>query len=69
MFTLPEMPAHAQGYSQAQAILAEDLPAIPLYWHYKVMLTRPDFCGVSLDASSLETLWNIEVFNYGGDCQ
>jgi len=69
MFTLPEMTTHAQAYHQAQAILADDLPAIPLYWHFKIILTRPDFCGVKVDASTSETLWDIEVFNYGGDCQ
>ena len=46
-FTLAEMGIHAQAYQQAQAILAEQLPAIPLYWHFKGFARVPDFCGVS----------------------
>lgn len=69
MFTLQEMPAHAQAYFRAQAILGEDLPAIPLYWHFKTILTRVDFCGVSVDASTQDVLWNIEGFNYGEGCR
>ena len=68
-FTLPEMPLHAQASSQAQAILADELPAVPLYWHFKIILTRPDFCGVSVDASTAEALWNIEVYDYGEGCK
>ena len=68
-FTLPEMPLHAQASSQAQAILANELPAVPLYWHFKIILTRPDFCGVSVDASTADALWNIEVYDYGEGCK
>jgi len=68
-FTLSEMPRHAQAYFQAQEILAEDLPAIPLYWYFKVALTRPDFCGAAADSSTSNLFWNIEVFNYGEACE
>jgi peptide/nickel transport system substrate-binding protein len=68
-FTLAEAPLHTQAYFQAQATLAEDLPALPLYWHFKTVLTRPDFCGVNLDASTQEAFWNIEGFNYGEACK
>ena len=68
-FTLAESSLHTQAYFQAQATLAEDLPAIPLYWYFKSVLTRPDFCGLELDASTQEPFWNIEVFNYGEGCK
>jgi peptide/nickel transport system substrate-binding protein len=68
-FTLPEMTLHAQAYRQAQAILAEEVPTIPLYWHFKVLLSRPDFCGLSVDASTLEPFWNIEALDYGEGCK
>jgi peptide/nickel transport system substrate-binding protein len=68
-FTLPEMALHAQAYRQAQAVLAEDVPALPLYWHFKVLLSRPDFCGVSVDAATAEPFWNMEVFDYGEGCK
>jgi peptide/nickel transport system substrate-binding protein len=68
-FTLAEEPLHTQAYFQAQSILAEDLPALPLYWHFKTILTRPDFCGVKVDASTQEAFWNIEGFNYGEGCK
>jgi ABC-type transport system substrate-binding protein len=68
-FTLAEADLHAQAYFQAQAILAEDLPAIPLYWHFRMVLTRPDFCGLKLDASTQDVFWNVESFNYGEACK
>jgi len=68
-FTFPDQPAHTQAYFKAQAILADDLPSIPLYWHFKIILSRSDFCGVSVDASTQEPFWNIEGFNYGEGCK
>jgi peptide/nickel transport system substrate-binding protein len=68
-FTLPEMSTHALAYQQAQALLAEQVPAIPLYWHSKVLLARPDFCGLSVEASTIDPFWNIEAFDFGEACQ
>jgi peptide/nickel transport system substrate-binding protein len=66
--TLPDAPEHQAAHFQAQALFAEDLPAIPLYLRLKLVATRPDMCGVILDPSSDTALWNIESFNYGEGC-
>lgn len=55
-------------HQEAQAIFASDLPSIPLYLRLKVAAARPDFCGLSLDPSSLSSLERIEVFDYGQAC-
>jgi peptide/nickel transport system substrate-binding protein len=66
--TLPDVPEHQAAHFQAQALFAEDLPAIPLYLRLKLIATRPDMCGVTVDPSSDTALWNIESFNYGEGC-
>jgi peptide/nickel transport system substrate-binding protein len=55
-------------HQEAQAIFAADLPSIPLYLRLKVAVTRPDFCGFSLDPSSSSALADIEEFDYGLAC-
>jgi peptide/nickel transport system substrate-binding protein len=66
--SLPEDPLHAEAHRQAQAIFAEELPALPLYAHSRMVVTRPDLCGLSLDGSSQSILWNLEALNYGEAC-
>jgi peptide/nickel transport system substrate-binding protein len=56
-------------HQEAQAIFATDLPAIPLYQRLKVAVTRPDFCGFTLDPSSSSALETIETFDYGEACK
>ena len=68
-FSLPDMPQHAAAHQQAQAIFAEDLPVIPLYLHMETVATRPDMCGVILDPSAGSSLWNLEAFDYGPNCE
>ena len=66
---LPDQPEYAQGHAAAQAIFAEDLPAIPLYLIPSRVAMRMDMCGVILDPSAGSALWNIESFNYGEACE
>jgi peptide/nickel transport system substrate-binding protein len=66
--SLPDEPAYKEAQRQAQEIFAEDLPAIPLYLRLKLVATRPDMCGVTLDPSAESALWNLETFNYGATC-
>lgn len=68
-FSLPDMPEHAAAHQQAQAIFAEDLPVIPLYLHVDHLATRPDMCGVIMDPSAGSSLWNLEAFDYGPNCE
>ena len=65
---LPDEPEYTL-HQQAQATFASTLPSIPLYMRLKIAATRNDFCGFSLDASSLYALANLEVFDYGDGCQ
>jgi peptide/nickel transport system substrate-binding protein len=69
LFSLPDAPEHREAHFQAQAIFAQDLPSIPLYWRFKVVVTRPDMCGVILDPSSTIALTGIEEVNYGEGCR
>jgi peptide/nickel transport system substrate-binding protein len=50
---------------QALTQLANDVPFIPLYFKTKVMLSRPDLCGLSLDSSSRSGLKDIESLDIG----
>ena len=50
---------------QAMTQLANDVPFIPLYFTTKVMISRPDLCGLSLDVSSRSGLKNIESLDIG----
>lgn len=65
---LPDLPEHAAAHQGAQAIFAEDLPALPLYLRLRLVAMRPDMCGVVLDPSADSSLWNLENFDYGESC-
>jgi peptide/nickel transport system substrate-binding protein len=66
--TLKDSPAYASAYGEAQWILAEQLPALPLYLHPRVAAARPDLCGFNLDPSTPNSLWNLEWLDYGETC-
>jgi peptide/nickel transport system substrate-binding protein len=68
MNTLPDDPQHRDAHLQAQAVFAEDLPAIPLYWLSRAAALRSDLCN-AVEASSGEfAFWNLELFDYGETC-
>jgi len=67
--SLPDDPAHAAAYAQAQSIFTVDLPVIPLYWRVETAATRADLCHFSLDPTATSSLWNIEAFDSGAGCQ
>ena len=66
--SLPDWESHRTAHHQAQAIFAEQLPALPLYLHRSGVTMRPDMCGVILDPSAESQLWNLEHFDYGENC-
>ncbi len=68
LYSLADMPQHKDGHAKAQAIFAEDLPALPLYWHYRVVMGRPDLCGIPQQAVSESIFIDLEWFNYGDGC-
>lgn len=54
--------------ANVQRIFADELPAIPLYFHLKVSAIRPDFCGLDMDVTSRSALFGIEQFDFGQAC-
>ena len=68
LYSLSDMPQHTQKHAQAQAIFNEDLPALPLYWHYRVIMGRPDMCGLPSQAVTDSVFSDLEVLNYGESC-
>jgi peptide/nickel transport system substrate-binding protein len=68
LYSLPDTPQHVEKHAEAQAIFAEDLPALPLYWHYRVVVGRPDLCGMPQQAVTSSIFSDLELFNYGEGC-
>lgn len=66
--SLPGESAYAEAYAQAQAIFAQDLPALPLYWRIRTAAARPEVCGFSVDPTASSSLWNIETMAVGAGC-
>lgn len=65
---LPGQADYEATVQQPQAVFTADAPAIPLYQLLRVAATRVDMCGVSMDATSRSSLWNIESVNFGDAC-
>jgi peptide/nickel transport system substrate-binding protein len=65
--SLPDDSLHQDAHWQAQAIFSQDLPVLPLYTRYRVILARPDICGLKPDSLAGSALWNLESLDYG-DC-
>jgi peptide/nickel transport system substrate-binding protein len=66
---LPGEAGYLESNHQAQAIFSAELPAIPLFFHTRVVVTRPDLCSFTFDPSSSSELWNIEALDYREDCR
>jgi peptide/nickel transport system substrate-binding protein len=65
---LPGMPGYAENHLLAQEIFARDLPVVPLYLRLKWTISRPDFCGHTMDPTAWSDFWNIESYDYGESC-
>jgi peptide/nickel transport system substrate-binding protein len=68
-YALPDLPQYSQQHVQAEAIFADDLPALPLYWHYRLVVGRPDLCGLPQKVVTDSIFSDLELFNYGEGCQ
>ncbi|MBI2332707.1 MAG: hypothetical protein HYU84_11210, partial [Chloroflexi bacterium] len=66
--SLREDAAYLTSYRQTQIIMADQLPAIPLYSRLHIAAARPDLCGFDLDPTA-SPLWNVEAFGVGETCQ
>jgi peptide/nickel transport system substrate-binding protein len=54
---------YVRSHVEAQRLVSYDLPVLPLYFVPKVVATRPEVSGVTLDPSEYLELWNIEMFD------
>jgi peptide/nickel transport system substrate-binding protein len=54
--------------NEAMTLLASDLPVLPLFYNIKVMVSRPDLCGLTLDSTSRSGLREIESLGIGQEC-
>jgi peptide/nickel transport system substrate-binding protein len=66
--SLPGQPEYEAAHLEAQRIFAEQLPVVPLVLHLKLAASRPDMCGLIMDPTAMNELWNIEEFDYGEGC-
>ena len=66
---LPDSPDRKNLYAQAQSIFSEDLPSLPLYPRANILVTQPLLCGVTWDATSSSSLWNLENLEIRENCQ
>jgi peptide/nickel transport system substrate-binding protein len=67
-FSLSDSPQHTLQHFQAQEIFSAELPALPLYFHFNVSVTRPDLCNYTSQSAMDSPLWNLEMLDYGGGC-
>ena len=63
-----DVTTYAAKQKEAQQILANDVPGIPLFFQIKVAVARTDLCGMSMDVSSRSEFWNLEEFDIGSGC-
>ena len=63
--SLPGLPDYRASHLEAQAIFAQELPAVPLFLRLKLAATRPDMCNFIMDPTANSEFWNIEEFDYG----
>ncbi|MBA4421205.1 MAG: hypothetical protein C0391_08655 [Anaerolinea sp.] len=66
--SLPGQVDYETTMQKPQAIFSADAPVIPLYQLLRVAAAGVDVCGVSMDATSRSSLWNIESVNFGDAC-
>ncbi len=67
--SLPDWEAYPIAQDQAQAIFADDLPALPLYQRLQGVAMRTDMCNVKIDPAFGSALSAIEAFDYGQSCE
>jgi peptide/nickel transport system substrate-binding protein len=68
LYSLPDSAQHQAEHFQAQEIFSQDLPVLPLYSHYSVIVSRPDMCSFTATSAVDSALWNLEGLDYGTGC-
>jgi peptide/nickel transport system substrate-binding protein len=66
----PDQPdQYTQGQQDAERILAQDLPTLPLFFQLKLTAARTDLCDFEMDVTARSALWGIENLDYGPACK
>lgn len=60
---LPGTADYMAAQQEAQRIFSEQLPALPLFLHYKLAATHLEVRGFVMDPTEKSAMWNIEVFD------
>jgi len=68
LYSLPDSAEHVAASDQAQEIFTQELPVLPLYSHYSVIVSRPDLCGLQSTSALDSALWSLEELDYGSGC-
>jgi peptide/nickel transport system substrate-binding protein len=58
LMALPGDSTALQDYAQAQQLLAEDLPLLPLYWQERTAVAAEEVCGLAVDERL--AWWNVD---------
>ena len=53
---------------RTQEILAAELPILPLFYHVKAIVSRPDLCGFSMDSTSRSPFRMLETLDVADAC-
>lgn len=61
--------ADLETAAATQRILAEQLPAIPLFVRPRLAAHAADLCGLAPNASAMTLIWNLESFYRAEECQ
>lgn len=59
----PDNETFVAAHLEAQRILSERLPVLPLFQRLKITLARDSFVGLAPDPTESSELWNIEYFD------
>jgi peptide/nickel transport system substrate-binding protein len=51
-----------------QQSYVDNMPIIPLYYRLDTVVSRTDFCGLTLDPSARSAFYELETLNYGEQC-
>jgi len=66
-------PSGTQTYDEAakktQEIFSSEIPAIPLYLRPRFVAISNDLCGVEIDPLNFTTLWGLESYGSGDECE
>jgi peptide/nickel transport system substrate-binding protein len=67
--SLPDSVEYREAHEDAQILFAEDLPALPLYLRFRLVVHHPDMCGPSDSVGTTQALIDLEIFDYGDGCE